>query len=298
MKAVLVTIALIGISTNSLAAPGDGITQSQSEFVLGATQWTLTHEIAHALIAELDINVLGQEEDAADRIASLALLHGTPGHEHGPTDARRIVAAAEVWRLQWLLDQSWQPKIAYWDNHPLDIQRYYNMLCLIHAHDPSLLQEQHSLQLPEQRALICDDYEHENAVRSVKRLLQDYGSDADQNGAKVRVRFVPPEFERQQSLARLVETSGIATHAAAQTSQLFALPRPITIVFDSCYGDATAYWRQDSGEVVICYDLIERFARLHSARSCLSKTGASETERSACAQTAFADSRPKLKPEH
>src|ERR1700726_4501336 len=49
--------------------------QQIAEFVSGNMLFVLLHELAHTAISELDLPVLGKEEDAADSFASLTLIH-------------------------------------------------------------------------------------------------------------------------------------------------------------------------------------------------------------------------------
>lgn len=243
--------------------------ESQNHFVLANTLWTLVHEMGHALISELEIPVLGNEEDAADQIATIALLHGAPGHRHGADEALQLADAAEAWRLEWMLDQNNHAATAYWDNHPLDIQRYYNILCLLYGFDPDLLADRPDLKLPGQRALSCDDYEYEQATESVRKVVALFGGASEAAGARVLVQYEQPSKDEHMALADLVRQSGIGEHVATQTEKLFAMPHDIKIIFGSCLGDASAFWRIDTKEIVICYDLLERFVFLHQVRSCL-----------------------------
>lgn len=48
--------------------------QSAVEFVAGNTLFVLLHEMGHALIADMELPVLGQEEDAADSFAIVTML--------------------------------------------------------------------------------------------------------------------------------------------------------------------------------------------------------------------------------
>jgi hypothetical protein len=83
MRALLLVAALlVAASTDGRPASteGSGISAADSpevRFVVGNALWTLVHEMGHALIAELNVGILGREEDAADCIATIALLHGS-----------------------------------------------------------------------------------------------------------------------------------------------------------------------------------------------------------------------------
>ena len=63
--------------------------QKQVEFVVGNIVFVATHELGHAVISELDLPVLGREEDTADVFAILTALRVV-----GSEFSHRILAGA------------------------------------------------------------------------------------------------------------------------------------------------------------------------------------------------------------
>lgn len=260
---------------------------TSEEFMVANTLWTLLHETAHALIDELDIPVFGHEEDAADQIATIALLHGTTdlGVPDSVAEVESVIAAAQAWRVEWELDKRAGTQTVYWDSHSLDIQRFYNILCLLYGSDPEKYDEvQGQLGLPYQRAFACVDYEHEQARRAVTGTTEAYGLEKDDNAVRghILVVYEKPLNEERQRIAEAIQQAGIAELVAKHTERLHTLPSDITIVFASCFGDETAFWRSDRKEIVMCYDLLERFLYLYQAKQCLEMTGISDEDLQAC----------------
>ena len=110
--------------------------------------FTLWHEVAHALIHQLHLPVLGNEEDAADTLAAMFLL---AKEENGP---QAVLSVAEYFRLIGLREQ-----VDWADKHAPHFQRSYNMLCLVYGHDPR--KYKHIVgtkkgQLPKERAAHCE----------------------------------------------------------------------------------------------------------------------------------------------
>jgi Putative metallopeptidase len=71
--------AFAGLLSGSRPALGqDDSARKAVEFAVGNVEFLALHEIAHLLIAEKDIPILGPEENAADYIATLALLREAP----------------------------------------------------------------------------------------------------------------------------------------------------------------------------------------------------------------------------
>jgi len=127
------------------------------------------HESAHALIDILHVPVTGREEDAADQFSTLMLLNQRDG-------ARKAMQVAHIYKV--LSIDSLREPPAYWDEHSLDAQRYYDTLCMIYGRDAKenakLLNND---RLPDERAEICEkDYKRiENAW---KTLLKPYAKES------------------------------------------------------------------------------------------------------------------------
>jgi hypothetical protein len=104
---------------------------SAVEFILGNTLFVVLHESGHTTISELGLPVLGRQEDAADAFAVVTLL------KVGSVVSRRIlVEAAKGWFLSDLRDKRDGEKLVFYDEHGLDEQRAYQIVCLMVGSDP------------------------------------------------------------------------------------------------------------------------------------------------------------------
>jgi len=90
---------------------------------------TLFHEIGHALIDILSLPITGKEEDAVDTLATLLLIEF---FEDGEDIA---FSAAEAFYFEDA-DINEYEESDFWGEHSLDIQRYYETLCLIYGSNP------------------------------------------------------------------------------------------------------------------------------------------------------------------
>ena len=61
-------LLLSGCSHVAKAAPQSDLTATELRFVTANAEFTLLHEMGHLLINELQLPVLGREEDAADQL--------------------------------------------------------------------------------------------------------------------------------------------------------------------------------------------------------------------------------------
>ncbi|MFW2405613.1 MAG: DUF4344 domain-containing metallopeptidase [Gammaproteobacteria bacterium] len=123
--------ALPAIPDDSRTKPGDDF-RSRESFILGNLEFALLHEIAHILIAEFDIPVLGPEEQAADYIA-ITMLIRADGFDIERADRARafLVSTAEAFEMAWEIGKARKVELPFWDAHGLGIQRFYQIVCLI-----------------------------------------------------------------------------------------------------------------------------------------------------------------------
>lgn len=146
----------------SAGAEQHGFTREDA--VVGPLVFLYLHELAHALFDVLDVPVLGREEDAADEVATLILLRADP--EGAP---RAIAATAWMYARNATTQPAADSDLA--DVHPLDAQRFYNVLCLAYGSDPEAWAAQaREHRLSQDRADGCED-EYRQAARAFSRLL-------------------------------------------------------------------------------------------------------------------------------
>ncbi|HBE19266.1 MAG TPA: hypothetical protein DEA78_15750 [Cyanobacteria bacterium UBA11159] len=137
------------------------------------------HEMGHALVDLLDLPVTGKEEDAVDELAAVLLLEPDTA-----ASERAILNTAISFLLQG--QQTVDAKnIAFWDEHSLDMQRFYNLLCLMYGKYPekyAALVEKDIL--PAARAGRCEN-EYAKKRDSWYRLLSPHINDNPPSGGKV-----------------------------------------------------------------------------------------------------------------
>jgi hypothetical protein len=117
--------------------------------VTNATTFVFFHELGHALVDAYDLPITGREEDAVDQLSVYMLADGTQEGEQMVLDA----AVSFSRQASDELDES-----AFADEHSLDQQRYYNIICLLYGQDEekfaSLVRDG---TLPASRAERCSD---------------------------------------------------------------------------------------------------------------------------------------------
>ena len=141
-------------------------------FVLGNLEFILLHEMAHVLITDLDIPVIGSEESAADYIATATLIRADQFDATRAERARQfLLATANGLATSWDFSANLGAEIQYWDSHSLTIQRFYQMICLIYgSNQTQFARLPERVGMPEARAARCPA-EFERADRSLQWML-------------------------------------------------------------------------------------------------------------------------------
>lgn len=224
------------------------------EFVLGNTLFVLAHEMGHALIYEMDMPVLGRDEDAADSFAVItALKIGTEFSE------RVLFEATKGWVLTSKRDKKEGNELAFYDEHGLDLQRAYNVVCMMVGSDPkkygSLAKD---TGLPEERQESCvRDYK--TAAWSWEQMLKPHLRAADKPKVEIKVEYKDDKkFAVQASVLR---NMGLFEAFAAHAADRYAWPKPFSMVARSC-DEPNATWNIGEKTLTLCYELANEFIQL------------------------------------
>ena len=138
--------------------------ESNEASLLSVTYFVLFHEMGHALVDVLNLPITGKEEDAMDQLSTMFLIEG------GYSD--QVLEGANWFYLNSQNEQ--QDGLAFWDEHSLDSQRYYNLLCWTYGKNPQefdyLITE---WKLPKERAEKCS-YEYAQLYGSWNYHLAPY----------------------------------------------------------------------------------------------------------------------------
>ena len=134
--------------------------------VRGAVASTFFHELGHGLVEAWQIPITGKEEDAVDQLSALVLVRQSEEGE------RMALAGAVSFKLYADRDKGWEQ--LYWDEHSLDEQRFYDIICLVYGRDPEkyayLVQDG---TLPQERAELCTE-DYPKIAKSWESLLKPY----------------------------------------------------------------------------------------------------------------------------
>jgi hypothetical protein len=226
--------------------------------------------LSHALIHEFDFPVLGEEEDAADTLATIILI----GADN--LDKKKqfpylpiLLAAAEGQKLVWEtgLEQANIDQY-YWARHSLSVRRYHRIACLVYGSDPQrfgLLVELTGM--PEHRSDSCEA-EYALARRSVT-ILGDQLRGGQPIGALKSVEVPVYQDETEDDLALLLvgilKDWAILSTVINITATVADLPPDMDVSIEDCEIPG-AYWDPDDDTLIFCYQLLSTFYELSAGQ--------------------------------
>jgi hypothetical protein len=140
---------------------------TQDDAILGPFMDVFLHETGHAVFDQLNVPVLGREEDAADLFSVYIML------QLGKEDARRLILG-NAYQYKADVVNPQVPLTKYADEHGIPAQRFFNVLCIAYGADQKLFADVvEKGYLPKKRAEGCYD-EYEQLAFALKTLIGPY----------------------------------------------------------------------------------------------------------------------------
>jgi hypothetical protein len=254
----LCAAALSGLWASDQAAGQNDPSRKAVQFVVGNVEFLVLHEIGHFLIMEKEVPILGPEENAADYIATLALLHEAPlDPAFNDRALRSLLAAADAFAASWQVGNAVSADVPYWGSHALSIQRFYQIACLLYGSDPKTFASVPAAAgLPPERAAGCEA-EFARAEHAIDWLLDTYGRHpGDPPGAPTEVRYEPPPTRVSARIAEELKSQRLLELIVERLHARFVLARPVSVVLRGC-DQREAAWLPDRRELVVCYELLD-----------------------------------------
>jgi hypothetical protein len=228
--------------------------KATAEFTTGNLLFALLHEVGHGLIHDLALPVLGREEDAADAFATVTMLEMKTEFTH-----RTLVNATKSWMISDLRSREGGENVVYYDAHGLDLQRAYNIICLMVGSDPDQFEDlANETNLPEDRQQTCAG-DYSNASWSWDKALKPYLRSPEQAPTKYEIIYSKPEGSLD-IFERTLRATGIMERIAGRVTDLYAWRKPFSIEARTC-GDPGANWSIPEHKLILCYELADEFVQ-------------------------------------
>lgn len=212
------------------------------DFATNVVTHVLLHELGHAIFRELDVPVLSNEEAQADAFATFFIS------QYLRDSAPNIIVSRAK---SWLLEDSEVSSEDYdhKGEHPLDVRRAYQTLCLFYGSDPQeFSQYVQFAEFSEHDLADCSDTapdQFEAWTKIVEELQLEGG------GSTVEVIY------GEGSMTSAFMDTGVLEMVAEIAATFPWKNGGITIHFDHC--DSGAFWNRDSRTILLCDDYVARF---------------------------------------
>lgn len=221
------------------------------QFVLSNALFVLFHEGGHMLVSEFGLPVLGREEDAVDSLSTLVLL----GAESDELD-NALVDAADGWFMSGEGAEAAGQEYAFWDEHAIDQQRAYAIICLMVGKDADRFGEiAESSGMPPERVESCPG-DYEQALGSWSSLLDPHAQETGESEIEVVYDPAPTELEPYAAVLQDADILGMLKTAIADAYQL----EPGIVFQATSCGEENAFWDGQTRTMTFCYELV----RLHA----------------------------------
>lgn len=259
---LLFVVATVVLLTFGGPASAQEINKAQREtinrFAANNSLFVLYHEISHMLVHELNLPVLGREEDAADNMATWILLRrGTPKADQTLADA------AHGWLLSGIAHNSKIRDEDLYGNHSLDRQRAFQIVCLmVGSNDTAFRPLANQYAIDRDRQSTCAD-DYRTIDRSLAGLLG--GGKKHGRGTKVSVTYHPVSGWLKPA-ADAFRASGVFDQVAREVRKNYSISTPLRFNAERC-GEPNAFYDPDTSEVIFCYELMQDYINLYSSDS-------------------------------
>jgi len=225
-------------------------------FIAGNVLFVMLHELGHGAVSEFDIPIIGREEDAADNFAIVNLLKVGNAFSH-----RILVEAARGWFLSDRRDQDAKEPLQFYDEHSLDKQRAYQIICVMVGSDPVAFKDlADEAKMPEDRQKSCQ-HDYAVAVYGWGAVLKPYQRSPEQPKTKIAVTYGDGKgkFDAYADGFRSLQLLDVV---ADRVSDAFAWPIPFALETQTC-GFINAQWVRETHKLTLCYELADDFADLY-----------------------------------
>ena len=247
---VVIAIACASVALDGYAECETGgsevVTFDAERFAHDVTLHVVLHELAHALVREFDLPVLGNEETLADAFATHYLTTHMPDRAHAVLEARitsLMIEAEELARNEWPVS----------GEHNSDARRAYQIAAIAIAADLKKYADLgRAIGMSEDDISSAADYGTE-IHRSWRRVLRPLWMPRNQRSNETRITFDDSsDLIRRLSECDLVDEIETALWSFDWHSQ-------VTIAFIE--GDGGAGWNRSRRTITVNSAYIERFVQ-------------------------------------
>lgn len=236
------------------SAVGKKALSAAHRFAANNSLFVLYHEVGHLIIDQLQLPVLGREEDAADNIATWTLLNkGTPEANAALADA------AYGWLLSGNAYDVELNDRHFSGQHSLNKQRAFQIVCLMVGRNSRAFRTiatQYGLDRNRQDNCFWD---YDLVDRTMRDLRRTHVQKKARSGGVTVTYHDASGFYKPAADA--FRQSGIFDAVAAEIAESYPITQHIEFNARLC-GESNAFYDPSSVEVIFCYELMDEYIAL------------------------------------
>jgi hypothetical protein len=258
--AIVAVLAGLGLTQAAGASPSPAIPGSApsapspekraeaEQFAVNNSLSALYHEFGHLFIDQFQLPILGHEEDAADAISTLLLLK-----ENSDQSAEVSYDTVDGYFMSSdLYGEAEGGNVDFADEHALDVQRAYEMACLLVGGNPAEFEGlADDVGLGAERIEACGD-EYATAQRGWDAMMAAHLRNGGPEGAAITVVYEPAGTIFGQ-VATLLKARRVLEQVADAVRGQFVLKSPVTLRAKLCDAE-NAFYNGEAGEITLCYE--------------------------------------------
>ncbi len=248
------------INSNADQAKAD---EALIQFVVHNIEFVLLHELAHVIITDRDVPVLGPLEPTADYLAISIAIQGGESPQGKVFLRDTLRDTARSFAISWRLATAANAPIPYWDTHSLSIQRYISIVCLLYGSETTTFAAMRG-EIPASRANGCAA-EYKMANKGFQWLLQHYPTEKT-NVANVTYRYEKTTTPIQRSVLGEIRKLDLVENTVDDINRVLEFKAPIDVTLRTC-AQANAFWTPARRELLICYELFDAFAQIYQSQT-------------------------------
>ena len=222
------------------------------------------HEFGHMLIGELDLPVVGPEEDVVDQFAALTI---GAARDEAPLDQKPLWshvlgASLDYWSLRTRAKKT----TPWWDEHSPDDRRYGKTLCFATVIDAETFVPVARQQGFSDIRLEKCKREYERTATGWERLLEPHSRRASEAATHIVLSVGPsgrPEWKRFEDV---YVRGGFFQRILDNLSQIVQFPNDVKVIVQAC-GDSNAYYIPSKHQIMLCHEFFQEVMDLRATNA-------------------------------
>lgn len=229
-------------------------------YVLGNALWAVYHEAGHMLISELGLPFDGDQERAADVLATLLMVPDPDEEIAEDQELENLFRETMIESVAW----GWvdKPKIlapGTRDTHPPDEDRAANIMCLLYGSAPDYYADLEEFVDP---AADCGAH-FEMVDQAWGEVLEPHYLDPDEAPESTIDVVYGRASNEFAEVADFIAYSGLLELVAYELQEIVALPNDVVFQARQCGHGVDASWNPARRELTLCYELLQSLVDQH-----------------------------------